>query len=116
MLASDVEYSEWVNDKPGYAFFRRTDFHRNRNNSFLHPGLDVPRPADGLPGPPWVYQNTYVDMASFGPAIEAVMAGAGIPKMSPEAAAAVAVAGAQGAETGGAAAGGATAAAVQGVA
>lgn len=82
VLASDCPYHEWVNHRPGYAFFRKIDFHQRLGmEPFEHPGPEVPRPKDGLPGSPWVYQNTYVDLETFGREFDAVMAGARIPKM-----------------------------------
>ena len=44
----------------------------------LHPDPNGEHPTDGWPGNPWIYQNTYVDMASFGPVIDKMMAAAGI--------------------------------------
>ncbi|KFM23491.1 hypothetical protein F751_4373 [Auxenochlorella protothecoides] len=82
VLASDCPYHEWVNHRPGYAFFRKIDFHQRLGiEPFEHPGPEVPRPKDGLPGSPWVYQNTYVDLETFGREFDALMAGARIPKM-----------------------------------
>ena len=48
----------------------------------LHPDPHGPHPTDGWPGNFWIYQNTYVDMASFGPKIDEAMALAGIKPMT----------------------------------
>jgi hypothetical protein len=53
----------------------------------LHFDPAEPHPTDGWPGNKWVYQNTYVDMASLGPVIDEAMRRAGIPPMPAAAAA-----------------------------
>lgn len=80
VLASDCPYAEWVSPFPGYAFFRKIDFKKGAP-TFVHPGPEQPLPKHGLPGPPWVYQNTYVDIDDFAKSFDDVMAKAGIPKM-----------------------------------
>ena len=47
----------------------------------LHPHPKGPLPKDGWPGNFWIYQNTYADMASFGPAIDEAMQRAGVSPM-----------------------------------
>lgn len=81
VLASDCHYHDWVSPYPGYAFFRKIDFKKGAK-SFLHPGPNDPRPSSGLPGPPWIYQNTYVDIEDFSVQFDATMKSAGIPKLA----------------------------------
>lgn len=81
VLASDCPYSEWANPYPGYAFFRKIDFKKG-STPFLHPGPEEPLPKHGLPGAPWVYQNTFVDIDSFAKSFDEVMTKAGIPRMA----------------------------------
>eukprot|EP00887_Chlorella_sp_A99_P006086 scaffold22.g6086.t1 len=70
VLASETPYLEWVNPHWEHAFFRRQDFQRRWNATYrLHPDPEGPHPKDGWPGNYWIYQNTYVDMASFGPVV-----------------------------------------------
>jgi hypothetical protein len=96
-LASEARYSEWVSPGRAHAFFRRIDFPKVSNLTFsLHPDPSWPLPEDSWPGNAWIYQNTYADMASLGPAIDELMAaariprveGAGAPPRAPEAGAA----------------------------
>lgn len=83
VLASECRYIEWINQRWDYAFFRRIDFNRRVKMEYvLHPDPQGPHPVDGWPGNPWIYQNTYVDMAHFGPYIDAAMTAAGIPRVA----------------------------------
>jgi hypothetical protein len=79
VLASECRYIEWVSQRWDYAFFRRIDFNKRVKMEYvLHPDPHGPHPVDGWPGNPWIYQNTYVDMAHFGPYIDTAMRVAGI--------------------------------------
>lgn len=90
VLASRCLYYEWVNPVPDNAFFRRFDYTKadGQTTTFsLHP----PKPYasssvnssnlrnssknekhNGLDNP-WVYQNTYIDIALLGPVLDEVM-------------------------------------------
>ena len=83
VYASECPYLEWVAPTREHAFFRRTDHPKGANVTFsLHPDPKEPLPSNSWPGNPWVYQNTYVDMDKFGPAIDDMMRAAGIPPMA----------------------------------
>lgn len=83
VLASETKYFEWVNPNRHHAFFRRIDFSKRWHLEYkLHPDPAWPLPSNSWPGNPWVYQNTYVDMAEFGPLIDEMMAAVGIREMT----------------------------------
>lgn len=82
VYASECHYSEWVNQRREYAFFRRIDYQKQWNLTYsLHPDPSWPLPHDSWPGNPWIYQNTYVDMDDFKTAIDAMMKQARISPM-----------------------------------
>jgi hypothetical protein len=82
VYASECAYSEWVNPNRQHAFFRRIDYQKQWNLTYaLHPDPSWPLPHNSWPGNPWIYQNTYVAMKKFGPAIDDMMAKAGISPM-----------------------------------
>ncbi|GAB4816509.1 hypothetical protein N2152v2_003555 [Parachlorella kessleri] len=84
VLANECGYLQWFNPHPHLAFVRREDFPKKlRATDFrLHFDPQEPHPVDGWPGNQWIYQNTYVDMASLGPVIDEAMCSAGIAPMA----------------------------------
>lgn len=82
VYASECPYQEWVSQSREHAFFRRIDYRKKPDLTYsLHPDPSWPLPSNSWPGNPWIYQNTYVDMDDFGPALDAMMKKAGIAPM-----------------------------------
>mmetsp|Transcript_12181 Transcript_12181/g.34558 ORF Transcript_12181/g.34558 Transcript_12181/m.34558 type:complete len:136 (+) Transcript_12181:2130-2537(+) len=83
VYASEGKYLEWVNPVPENAYFRRIDFKKKAESQFaLHPGDEEASPQDSWPGNQWIYQNTFVDLATphFRDALDEMMHSAGIPR------------------------------------
>jgi hypothetical protein len=86
LLASDCIYSEWVNQRPDYAYMRRHDFKSLKMKGIeikysIHPEKKWGMPEGVRPGNHWIYQNTFVDMETFAPVLDSTMQQAGIKAM-----------------------------------